>query len=111
MVRATFAGFTTALTSLQANQARLNIVGQNLSNMNTEGYTRQQLDTSSLNYTNPTNFYMYSNDVNIGFGVALTGTSQLRDQILDVQYRTQNSKVGYNDGVEQGLPPIKKKKN
>ena len=53
MVRATFAGFSTALSALQANQKRLDIVGQNLSNMNTAGYTRQQLETSSLNYTKP----------------------------------------------------------
>ena len=51
MVRATFAGFSTALSALQANQKRLDITGQNLSNMNTVGYTRQQLNTSSLNYT------------------------------------------------------------
>ena len=38
MVRATFAGFSTALSALQANQKRLDIVGQNLSNMNTAGY-------------------------------------------------------------------------
>ena len=33
MVRATFAGFTTAISALQANQKRLDISGQNLSNM------------------------------------------------------------------------------
>lgn len=52
MVRATFSGFNTALSALQANQKRLDITGQNLSNMNTAGYTRQQLEASSLNYTN-----------------------------------------------------------
>ena len=41
MVRATFSGFNTALSALQANQKRLDITGQNLSNMNTAGYTRQ----------------------------------------------------------------------
>lgn len=50
MVRATFAGFSTALSALQANQKRLDIIGQNLSNMNTPGYTRQSLETSSINY-------------------------------------------------------------
>ena len=51
MLRATFAGFSTAYSALQANQKRLDIVGQNLANMNTPGYTRQALKTSSLNYT------------------------------------------------------------
>lgn len=58
MLRATFAGFSTALSALQANQKRLDITGQNLANMNTVGYTRQQLETSSLNYTNPVSKYM-----------------------------------------------------
>lgn len=50
MVRATFSGFNTALSALQANQKRLDITGQNLSNMNTAGYTRQQLEVKC--YTN-----------------------------------------------------------
>ena len=45
MLRATFAGFSTAYSSLQENQKRLDIVGQNLANMNTPGYTRQALKT------------------------------------------------------------------
>ena len=53
MLRASFSGISTALSALQANQKRLDIIGQNLSNMNTPGYPRQQLETSSLNYTNP----------------------------------------------------------
>ena len=57
MVRATFAGFTTAISALQANQKRLDISGQNLSNMNTPGYTRQALQVSSVNYTNPSSYY------------------------------------------------------
>ena len=48
MVRATFSGFNTALSALQANQKRLDITGQNLSNMNTAGYTRQQLEAPAL---------------------------------------------------------------
>ena len=58
MVRATFAGFSTALSAIQASQKRLDITGQNLANMNTAGYTRQQLQVSSLNYTNPISHYM-----------------------------------------------------
>ena len=37
MVRATFAAYTTELSAIQANQKRLDISGQNLSNMNTLG--------------------------------------------------------------------------
>ena len=71
MVRATFAGYTTALSALQANQKRLDIAGQNLSNMNTPGYTRQQLKVSSVNYTNPISHYMNDTQAVVGYGVSM----------------------------------------
>ncbi len=102
MIQATFSGFNTALTALRANQARLSLVGQNLSNMNTEGYTRQELNVKSVNYSNP-DFFMDQNSTSIGYGVSMTGVTQLRDQFLDIQYRDQNSKVSYNDTVSDAL--------
>jgi flagellar hook-associated protein 1 FlgK len=106
MVRATFAGFSSALTALQANSKKLDVTSQNLANMNVEGYTRQELKTSSLNYENPTSFYMNENDVNVGFGVSMDEVRQLRDQFLDVQYRDQSAKTSYNDTVEYSLNSI-----
>lgn len=106
MVRATFAGFDTALSSLRMNQKQLDIVGQNLANMNTTGYTRQALRTSSNNYENPSSFYMNENDVNVGFGVSMDEVYQLRNQFLDKQYRTQNGKASYNDSVSDSLKTL-----
>lgn len=103
MVRATFSGFSTALSALQANQKRLDIVGQNLSNMNTVGYTRQQLETSSLNYTNPIAHYMNGSEIAVGFGVHMDKVSQIRDPYLDVQYRTQMKKAGYTESMQNSL--------
>ena len=91
MVRATFSGFNTALSALQANQKRLDITGQNLSNMNTAGYTRQQLEASSLNYTNPVSHYSNGNETAVGFGVSMDRVSQIRDPYLDIQYRSQSA--------------------
>ena len=95
MVRATFAGFSTALSALQANQKRLDITGQNLSNMNTVGYTRQQLDVSSLNYSGGVSHNMNGAEAVVGFGVRMDGVSQLRDPYLDMQYRLQMAKADY----------------
>ena len=106
MVRATFAGFQTALTSLQANSKKLDVTSQNLANMNVEGYTRQQLKTSSLNYENPVSFYMNENDVNVGFGVSMDAVVQLRDKFLDVQYREQNAPTSYNETIEYSLNAV-----
>ena len=40
-MRPTFLGFETARSGLIASQKALDITGHNISNMNTEGYTRQ----------------------------------------------------------------------
>lgn len=103
MVRATFAGFTTAVSALQANQKRLDITGQNLSNMNTPGYTRQALQVSSVNYTNPISHYMNGSEVAVGFGVHMDKVTQIRDPYLDVQYRNQMNKSGYTDAMQAAL--------
>ena len=106
MLRATFAGFSTALSALQANQKRLDITGQNLANMNTVGYTRQQLETSSLNYTNPVSKYMSNPTFNVGFGTQMNCVSQIRDPYLDAQYRMQMTKSSYTDGVQTALDSL-----
>lgn len=103
MVRATFAGYTTALSALQANQKRLDITGQNLSNMNTPGYTRQQLKVSSVNYTNPISHYLNDTMAVVGYGVSMDAVTQIRDPYLDAQYRNQIQKSGYTDSIQTAL--------
>lgn len=106
MVRATFAGFSTALSALQANQKRLDITGQNLANMNTTGYTRQQLKTSSFNYTNPISHYTNGSEISVGFGVKMEAVTQIRDPYLDAQYRSQMSKSSYTDSIQTSLEQL-----
>lgn len=108
MIRATFSGINTALSALQANQKRLDITGQNLSNMNTTGYTRQALDTSSLNYRGPVSHYTNGTEITVGFGVAMDRVTQIRDPFLDAQYRSQMQKSGYTDGMQVALDSLAK---
>ena len=103
MLRATFAGFSTAYSSLQENQKRLDIVGQNLANMNTPGYTRQALKTSSINYTHTVSHYSNGTETVVGFGVRMEKVVQLRDPYLDGQYRDQIQKSGYTEGIDTAL--------
>lgn len=108
MVRATFAGFSTALSALQSNQKRLDIVGHNLSNMNTVGYTRQELQTSSINYTSPVSTFMNGSEVLVGFGVHMDKVAQIRDPYLDAQYRSQMDKSGFTDSIQTSLDSLAK---
>ena len=98
MIRSTFAGFNTATLALSANQRALDVTGQNLSNINTQGYTRQRLDQVSLSPVGPS-ISSSQFDAKVGQGVMMTGVSQIRDPFLDIQYRTQLPKVGDRKSV------------
>ena len=93
-MRSSFSGFYVAKSGIQAAQANLQITGQNMSNVNTEGYTRQRVDTSAV--ASSSNNMRYSNkaDLSVGGGVECNSTSQVRDPYLDVRYRMENAKVG-----------------
>lgn len=106
MIRSTFAGFTTAQLAMGASQRAIDVTGQNIANINTEGYTRQRLDIASLNLKNGS-FYNSSNKVRVGYGVDMTGISQLRDPFLDAQYRSQIYKLGTTDAHAAGLEKLK----
>lgn len=105
MIRSTFGGFTTAQLAMAASQRALDVTGQNIANINTEGYTRQRLDIASLN-TRSGNIYNGLRDIHVGYGVEMTGVSQLRDPFLDAQYRSQIAKLGTTDGQAAGLEKL-----
>jgi flagellar hook-associated protein 1 len=93
MIRSTFTGLKTANSALRTSQNLLDVVGQNISNVNTLGYTRQRLDINSVSL-NTSNVKYGSNSVNIGQGVATSGINQCRDAFLDLRYRREAAKVG-----------------
>lgn len=96
MINSTFGGFMTARLGLSASQKGLEITGQNLTNSSTTGYTRQRIDQVSINYGGS---YRYSSKfrTNIGNGVLVTGTSQLRDPFLDLRYRNEVTNASEQD--------------
>ena len=93
MLRSTFLGYKTATSALKVNQNHLDVVGQNISNINTKGYTRQRLDISSLSF-NTGNMKFGTAGVIIGQGVEANGVSQYRDAFLDLRYRMETTKLG-----------------
>lgn len=105
MTRSTFAGFTTAQLALAASQRALDVTGQNLSNVNTKGYTRQRLDLASISPTGAS-YFMAQTDCRVGQGVEMTGVIQIRDPFLDIQYRNQLAKVGTVDAQDSILKQI-----
>ena len=93
----TFSGFTMARLGIMASSKALEVTGNNISNINTPGYTRQSLDQRAL-YIGGADRYASQFDVRVGAGALTTGVSQLRDPHLDIRYRNEASNVGYYDG-------------
>lgn len=93
MLRSTFLGYKTATSALKVNQNMMDVVGQNISNINTDGYTRQRLDINSVSFSSR-NIKFGTTGVIIGQGVNSTGVSQFRDSFLDLRYRMAAAKTG-----------------
>ena len=106
MINSTFGSFMTARLGMSASQKALSVVGQNIANISTPGYTRQRLDQVSLNVGGGSNKYSSKYLTNIGNGVFVTGVSQLRDPFLDKRFRTEMAQVGEYDIWSSGLGEI-----
>ena len=101
----TFGSFTQARLAIYASQTGLTVTGNNISNVNTLGYTRQRLDQKSL-YNAGADRYYSTTGVKVGQGVLCYGLSQLRDPYLDIQYRSKSADVGAMDALLEGLNRI-----
>ncbi|NKX53600.1 flagellar hook-associated protein FlgK [Arthrobacter mobilis] len=92
----TFSGLTTAYTGLVAARQGLNVVGQNIANVNTEGYTRQRTGTSAIGALARTG--LVTGGVQIGQGVSVDAIARLGDLHLDARVRASAAAAG-NAGV------------
>ena len=102
----TFATFTTVRLGIYSAQKGLDVAGNNISNINTPGYTRQRLDQVSLvaNAGADRTASKYNSDP--GQGVLITGISQLRDPSLDISYRNSVSDVNSAKAKLEGLDSL-----
>ncbi|MGN0620321.1 MAG: flagellar hook-associated protein FlgK [Porcipelethomonas sp.] len=105
-MRPTFLGFEAAKTGVFTSQKALDIVGNNLSNINTEGYTRQRVDQVSVSVAGYPN-RLKQNIVDLaGMGTNVNGVSQLRDERLDTAFREEYANTGYYDQQSSMLSDI-----
>ena len=89
-MRPTFLGFETQKRTLQVAQKSLDITGNNLSNTNTIGYTRQRVDLYAMYISGNQSLRWCSETNNLsltGQGVNAYGVSQIRDVYIDKRFR------------------------
>ncbi len=84
----TFMGLGIAVSGLFANQRAINVTSHNVSNANTEGYSRQRMDMQAYRPDE-----LPGKLGTLGVGTDVTAVKQIRDQFLDFKYRTENSKL------------------
>jgi flagellar hook-associated protein FlgK len=95
--------------ALLSAQKSLDITGNNLSNLETVGYTRQRVDMASV--SNSTSNLGYNSARGLaGQGSEIVGIAQIRDALLDTKFRNYTSdfsnsdtKVGMLEQLEDAL--------
>lgn len=91
-MRSTFAGLNTMVRGINANQLSENTVGHNISNANTEGYSRQSVNLAAVDARKEASIY---GNVLVGQGVDSTSLTRARDIYADRQYWSENSTSAY----------------
>jgi len=87
-----FFGLYVQRDSLQLAQKGLDITGHNISNIKTEGYSRQRLDIVSV--ANTAGSLGYNTQVSLaGKGADALGVTQIRDKLLDNKVRRYSSEL------------------
>lgn len=87
---ATFLAYSVASRAMESSQASINVTGNNIANINTEGYTRQRVDINSITISGTVQKYA-THQVSTGIGSRAMGTTQIRDPYIDARYRAQNA--------------------
>jgi len=86
----------TARDSLTANQMAISIVGANIANVNTPGYSRQRADLITIGAVNV-------KGVDAQIGVSVNQVSRIYDRYIDAQIIRQQQTTAYSDAMLPGL--------
>lgn len=100
----TFAGLSTALSSLYTQRRALETTGQNIANANTEGYSRQRVDMKAAAGTPVPALYSVFDGA--GAGVSVSDVVRLRDDFLESRGRAEHARGGYLDARQQILARV-----
>jgi len=101
----TFLAYNVASRAMEASQATINVTGNNIANINTEGYSRQRVDINAI--TSGGGIQKYATpQISTGLGAKAVGTTQMRDPFLDARYRSQNAEASKYDKMITGLSDL-----
>ncbi|SFL23311.1 flagellar hook-associated protein FlgK [Geodermatophilus ruber] len=87
----TFSGLNTVTTALWAQRRGLDVTGQNIANVNTDGYSRQRVDLQSMGGTAVPAFFSTSRAT--AGGVSADDVIRIRDTFLESRAHTEYAKT------------------
>src|SRR3954469_5628284 len=101
----TFVGLQTALRGILAHQQAIDTTSHNVTNANTEGYSRQE---AVLGASLPLTVVPGNGDptAELGTGVTVEGFRRIRTNFLDLQYRAQAMQVCDEETLSRQLDQI-----
>lgn len=102
-MRSTFMGLETARRGLFTQQSALYTTGHNVSNANTPGYTRQRVNFNQTSAFPAVGMNSPITTAQIGTGVEGGAVERIREGFLDIQYRSENNKLGYYSSMSSSL--------
>jgi flagellar hook-associated protein 1 FlgK len=85
----TFSSLNAATTALWAQRRALDVTGQNIANVNTEGYSRQRVDLAAMGGSVVPAFF--STSTGIGSGVSADDVIRIRDAFLEGRGHTETA--------------------
>ena len=98
-MRSTFMGLETNKRGLYAQQSGLYTTGNNISNANTLGYTRQRVNMQATTG-------LASQPGLLGTGVQASSIQRIRDSFVDNQFRQESNKLGYWESRSNAISQI-----
>ncbi|MBQ1896520.1 MAG: flagellar hook-associated protein FlgK [Lachnospiraceae bacterium] len=94
------------VTGLQASTNALNTVAHNITNADTEGYTRQQVELDDRKYITVSKTASSISYQQTGLGVYYSNAKQVRDYFLDKTYRTELGRQDFYEVSKSTLNEI-----
>ncbi|MDZ5471952.1 flagellar hook-associated protein FlgK [Bacillus sp. 31A1R] len=91
----TFHGLEVARKGMMTQQAALHTTGHNIANANTPGYSRQRVNFAQTNPFPSPGLNRPQIPGQIGTGVKASDIQRIRDSFVDMQFRSESSKLGY----------------
>ena len=100
----TLSGFNTALSALRYNRVAMDVVGGNIANVSTDGYSRRRVESQSAGA--PVVPALWSRNASYGEGVRVAGLTRMTDDLVVARQRTEHGNQSYLDKTSEILARV-----